>query len=76
MLFNTSNTDLFIHLFIFTSHFLIMPGLVTSYLQITIVTIRAVGPTVNVVGCHYGMDHLSESSRSMDFGPTLASLAE
>ena len=41
--------------------YLIMPGLAKSYLQITIITIRAVGPAVNVIGCHYGMDHLYES---------------
>ena len=44
-----------------------MPGLAKSYLQVTIMTIRVVGPSVNVVGRHYGMDHLIESSRSMDF---------
>ena len=50
-----------------TLHYLIMPGLAKSYLQITIITIRAVGPTVNVIGCHYGMDHLYKSSRCMNF---------
>ena len=48
-------------------HDLIMPGLAKSYLQITMITIRAVGLAVNVIGCHYDMDHLYESSWSMDF---------
>ena len=33
----------------------------------TIITIHAVSPIVNVIRCHYGMDHLYESSRSIDF---------
>ena len=51
----------------FTYFNLIMPGLANSYLQIMIIVIRAVGPAVDVFRCHYGVDHLHESCRSMDF---------
>ena len=44
-----------------------MPGLANLYLQIMIIAIRAVGPTVDVVRHHYGKDHLHESCGSMGF---------
>ena len=45
-----------------------MPGLANSYLQIKIIiiTVRAVGPAIDVVRRHYGVDHLHEPDRSLD----------
>ena len=52
----------------FDLFYLILPGLANLYLQImTIITsVRAVGPAVDVVRCHYGMDHLHDPGRSLD----------
>ena len=32
-----------------------------------IIAVPAVGPAVDIVRCHYGVDHLHESGWSMDF---------
>ena len=44
-----------------------MPGMANLYLQIMIIVKRAVGPAVDVVRRHYGVDHLHESCGRMDF---------
>ena len=45
-----------------------LPGLAKSYLQIKIIiiTVRAVGPAIDVVRPHYGVDHLHEPGKSLD----------
>ena len=45
-----------------------MPDLTNSYLQIIIIitSVRAVGPAIDVVRRHYGVDHLHEPSGSLD----------
>ena len=44
-----------------------MPSLANLYLQIIITTsIRAVGPTIDIVRRHYGGDHLHEPGGSLD----------
>ena len=40
-----------------------MPGLANSYLQIMIITVRVVGPAVDVIGA----DHLHKACGSVDF---------
>ena len=42
-----------------------MPGLANSYLQIIIIT-PVVGPAMDVVRRHYGVDHLHEPGGSLD----------
>ena len=45
-----------------------MPGLANLYLQIIIIitSVRAVGPAIDVVMRHYGVDHLHEPGESLD----------
>ena len=45
-----------------------MPGLANLYLHIIIIitSVRAVGPTIDVVRRHYGVDHLHEPGGSLD----------
>ena len=44
-----------------------MPGLANSYLQIIIIitSVRAVGPAIDVVRRHFGVDHLHEPGGSL-----------
>ena len=44
-----------------------MSSLTNLHLQITIIAVWAVGPTVDIVRRYYGMDHLHKSCGSMNF---------
>ena len=45
-----------------------MPGLANSYLQIIIIitSVHAVGPAIDVVRRHFGVDHLHEPGGNLD----------